>query len=98
MSIQDLLDTPPGGTPAPRLTPRFPVSVKDLIVILGFMAAVGAIFDRLNKYAEKTDMQKVVDMQIQMRLDTQHNFDTLGAKVDDIARAQKAAEEKKARK
>lgn len=97
MSINDLLDTPPGGTPVPRLTPRSPITIKELIVVLGVLAAVGAIFDRLNKYAEKTDLQHVIDMQIQMRLDTQHNFDTLGAKVDNVIKAQQdiATEKKK---
>lgn len=83
--------TPPGGSEVPKLTPRAPISIKELIVILGFIAAVGAIYDRMNKYAEKTDLEKVKDAQVEMRIATQHNFDTLGAKVDKLIEAQEAA-------
>jgi hypothetical protein len=91
MGIEHLFgDTPPDGTPPPRLTPRSPISIKELIVVLGFIAAVGAIYDRMNKYAEKTDLERIKDAQTELRISTQHNFDQLGAKVDALIKASDA--------
>jgi hypothetical protein len=88
MSIQDLLDTPPGGTPAPRLTPRSPLSVKELTAILILGGILWTAYDRLNKFAEKTSVEAIASAQMQMRLDMQHNFDVLVPKVDRLIEAQ----------
>jgi hypothetical protein len=46
MGLGDFLDTPPGGTPVPRLTPRAPISIKELIAIatLAALAILDALF------------------------------------------------------
>lgn len=89
MGIDHLFgDTPPGGSPPPRLTPRSPLSIKELTAILVLGALVWGAYDRLNKFAEKTAVEQIATSQWQMRLDTQHNFDTLNNKVDDLIKSQ----------
>lgn len=84
MGISDLLDTPPGGSPAPRLTPRSPLSIKELTALLIFGALVWGAYDKLNSSASKTSVEKIVETQWQQRLETQHNFDTMGASLNEI--------------
>lgn len=107
MSISDLLDTPPSGSqPAPRLTPRSPLSIKEVLGLLALIAGVGAFYREMSKYAEKTTVDKLVDMQvqfrvdqIQLRADMNHGFDVLTPKVDQLVKAQDKADlEKKAHK
>ncbi len=101
MGISDLLDTPPGGTPQPpipRFTPRSPLSIKELTAILILAALVWGAYDRLNHFAEKTAVEKVVETQWLQRLETQHNFDALGAKVDKVIEAQEAQRKTEAEK
>jgi hypothetical protein len=98
MSLHDLLDTPPNGTPPPRFTPRSPVSVKELIGILALLAGFGAIYDRLNKYAEKTTVEHLVDSVWAAKLESQHNFDVQRALLDQLIAAQAAQQKADAEK
>jgi hypothetical protein len=92
MSIHDLLDTPPTGTPAPRLTPRAPVSVKELIGIATLAALAWGAYDHLNKFAEKTAVEHLSDTMWQQRIETQHNFDTIRSQLDQLVKAQERSD------
>jgi hypothetical protein len=92
MSIHDLLDTPPTGTPAPRLTSRAPVSVKELIGIATLAALAWGAYDHLNKFAEKTAVEHLSDTMWQQRIETQHNFDTIRSQLDQLVKAQERSD------
>jgi hypothetical protein len=78
MGIDDLLgDRTPA--PPPRLTPRSPISVKELTAILVLGGLVWAAYDRLNHFADKTAVEAIATAQWQARLDAQHNFDVMRA-------------------
>jgi hypothetical protein len=98
MSIHDLLDTPPTGTPAPRLTSRAPVSVKELIGIATLAALAWGAYDHLNKFAEKTAVEHLSDTMWAQRLETQHNFDAIRAQLDQLIAAQAAQQKADAEK
>lgn len=91
MGIDHLFnDTPPTGSPVPRLTPRSPVSIKELTGILVFFGLAYAAYSQMSKFAEKTAVEQVVQTQWQQRLETQHNFDLLNGKVDKLIETQAA--------
>jgi hypothetical protein len=92
MSIHDLLDTPPTGTPVPRLTSRAPVSVKELIGIATLAALAWGAYDHLNKFAEKTAVEHLSDTMWQQRIETQHNFDTIRSQLDQLVKAQERSD------
>jgi hypothetical protein len=92
MGIGDLLDTPPTGTPAPRLTARAPVSVKELIGIATLAALAWGAYDHLNKFAEKTAVEHLSDTMWQQRIETQHNFDTIRSQLDQLVKAQERSD------
>lgn len=97
MGIDHLFgDTPPGGAPVPRLTPRSPVSIKELTGILVFFGLAYAVYSQMSKFAEKSAVDQVVQTQWQQRLETQHNFDLLNGKVDKLIEAQAAESAKHA--
>lgn len=86
MSINDLLDTPPNGSPIPRLTPRAPLSVKELTAILVLGGLVFAAYDRLSQFASKTSVEQISTQQWQMRLDMNHRFDVLDARLNELSK------------
>ncbi len=92
MGIDHLFgDTPPTGSPpVPRLTPRSPVSIKELTGILVFFGLAYGAYTQMSKFAEKTAVEQVVQTQWQQRLETQHNFDLLNGKVDKLIETQAA--------
>jgi hypothetical protein len=92
MGIGDLLDTPPTGTPVPRLTQRAPVSVKELIGIATLAALAWGAYDHLNKFAEKTAVEHLSDTMWQQRIETQHNFDTIRSQLDQLVKAQERSD------
>jgi hypothetical protein len=95
VGINDLFDTPPNGSlPAPRFMPRSPLSVKELTAILILAGLAWGAYDRLNKFAEKTAVEHVVETQWLQRLETQHNFDALSAKVDQLIKVQAESEKR----
>ncbi len=92
MGIDHLFgDTPPTGAPVPRLTPRSPVSIKELTGILVLGGIIYGAYSQMSKFAEKTAVEQVVQTQWQQRLETQHNFDLLNGKVDKLIEAQAAS-------
>lgn len=95
MSINDLLGERTPLPPSHRLTPRSPLSVKELTAILILGGLVWAAYDRLNHFAEKTVVEKIVETQWLQRLETQHNFDSLNAKVDQLIKSQQASDAEK---
>lgn len=89
MGIDHLFgDTPPNGQPVPRLTPRSPVSIKELTGILIFGGLVWGAYTQMSKFAEKTSVDKIIESQWQQRLETQHRFDVLENKLDALSKAQ----------
>lgn len=94
MSINDLLgeQTP---APVPRLTPRAPLSVKELTALLIFGGLVWGAYDKMSHYAEKSSVEEIARAQTQMRLDMNHGFDTLGPKIDQVIKAQERADGEK---
>jgi len=98
MGIDHLFgDTPPGGSPpVPRLTPRSPVSIKELTGILIFFGLAYGAYTQMSKFAEKTAVDQLVVTQWQQRLENQHNFDLINGKVDKLIEAQKAESEQRA--
>ena len=91
MGLHDFFDTPPTGSqPAPRLTPRSPLSIKELTAILVLGALVWGAYDRLNKFAEKSAVDHLSDTMWQQRMETQHNFDVLHGQLDKLIEAQEA--------
>ena len=94
MSINDLLGENTPLPPSHRLTPRSPISIKELTVVVAFIAGGWALYDRLNRFAEKTSVEHLVEVQWQQRLETQHNFDSLNAKVDQLIKSQQTTDQK----
>lgn len=92
MGIHDLLDTPPTGTPVPRLTPRAPLSIKELTAILVFGALIWGAYEKLNKFAEKTSVEHLTETMWQQRIEWQHNFDTIRAQLDQLVKAQERSD------
>jgi vacuolar-type H+-ATPase subunit F/Vma7 len=90
MGIDHLLGDQTPGPPVPRLTPRAPLSVKELTGLLIFLGLVGAAYDKMSTFAKTTAVEKVVDEQFRQQLANQHNFDVLTAKVDQIIKTQAA--------
>lgn len=74
MSINDLLGehTP---SQAPRLTPRSPLSIKELTAILVLGGIIWAAYDKMSAFAKSSAVEKVVEVQWQMRLEQQHDRD-----------------------
>lgn len=97
MSIDNLLgDHTPSGVP--RLTPRAPLTVKELTALLVFAGLVWGAYDKMSTFAKTSAVEKVVETQWQQQLANQHNFDTLNAKVDQLIKSQSANDADKAAK
>lgn len=82
MSIDHLFTDPTPGPP--RLTPRSPLSIKELTAILVLGALVWGAYDRLNHFADKSAVEAIAGAQWQARLDAQHNFDTMRAEIQKL--------------
>lgn len=65
MSINDLLDTPPGGTPVPNLRPSHSRTLKDLFFYATAIAAIGGWLWKAAR--AQVDAGELENVKIEMR-------------------------------